>query len=58
MKLAVNEAIASSRAKEDSMRCTQTKVQLEKKYAKKMGQAQYEKELRIKAEDQLQDLQD
>ena len=57
MKLAMNEALQSSRAKEDSMRSTQTKLHIEKKYTHTVDQLHNEKDLRMKAENKIVQLE-
>ena len=49
MEIAANEAVASSRAKEETMRSTQTKIHMEKKYNTISTQLFEEKDKLMKA---------
>lgn len=57
MELAAHEAVVSSRAKEQSMRSTQTKIYVEKKYNTMSTQLYEEKDKLMKAQSKIVSLQ-
>ena len=58
MELASNEAVASSRAKEENMRSTRTKLHIEQKYNTISTQLYEEKEKIIQSEAKITNLEE
>ena len=56
MEMAANEAVASSRAKEETMRSTQTKMHMEKKYNTISTQLFEEKDKLMRADTKIANL--